>query len=156
MERSVIFLFLGLALAQPAAAETINVPSTETKAKGMPIKLSDDQKQVIIDAAVSAKSRQKTPKTFSPKLGASMPKEVYLHAFPPEVTQKAPILKEYWYAFLDREVILAGGSKSKVAAVIDLPGNLIAREQPYQGATESQDRDPAGSVPSHTSPETIK
>src|SRR6185312_16898163 len=99
MERSVILLFLCLGLVQPAVGQSISVPSTETKAKGIPITLSDDQKQAVIDAAVSANSRQKTPKAFSPTLAAIMPKGVYLHAFRPETTQKVPLLKEYWYAF---------------------------------------------------------
>lgn len=156
MERFVILLFLCLGLALPAAGQTNSIPSTETKAKGIPIILSENQKQAVIDAAVSAKSRQKTPKAFSPTLGAEMPKGVYLHGFQPEITQKEPLLKEYWYAFLDREVILVGGSKSKLAAVVDLPQGLIVSEQPDQGAAESKDREPATSVPSHTSPESIK
>jgi len=155
MERPVIILSLCLGLVLPATGQTISVPTTETIAER--ITLNTDQKQAVIDAAVSAKSRQKTPEAFSPTLGASMPKAVYLHAFRPEITQKVPLLKKYWYAFLDRKIILVGGSKSKVAAIIDLPQKLIARgEQPYQGATESKESDPVGTVPSHTSPETIK
>jgi hypothetical protein len=156
MERAVILLFLCLGSVLPAAGQSITVPSTETKPKEAPVTLSNDQSQAVIDAAVSAKSRQKTPKAFSPTLGAKVPKEVYLHAFRPEITQKVPFLKEYWYAFLDREVILVGGSKSKIAAVVDLPQELIVSEQPHQGAVEAKDREPAASVPSHTSPETIK
>lgn len=156
MERAAIILFLSLGLALPAVADTVVVPSTETTAKGIPITLSDEQKQLVIDAAVKANSRQKTPKEFSPALGENIPKGVYLHGFRPETVQKMPMLKEYWYAFLDREVVLVGGSKSKIAAVVDLPQRLIAGEQSYQGATEPKSSDPAATVPSHTSPETIK
>ncbi len=90
-----------------------------------------------------------------------MPKEVYLHGFRPEATQKTPVLKEYWYAFLDREILLVDGRK--VAAVIALPEQLVAGGQPQQGAAEASGgtnakggAEPVASVPSHTSPETIK
>ena len=163
MERFVIALvLLSFGLAQPAVGQTTSVPSANTAAKESAITLSEEQKQAVIDAAVSAKSRQKTPKEFSPSLGATVPKEVYLHGFRPEATQKTPLLKEYWYAFLDNEILLVDGRK--VAAVIALPDQLVADgRQPQQGAAEASGgtnakggTEPVASVPSHTSPETIK
>ena len=162
MERLVIALvILSFGLALPAVAQT-SVPSANTEAAEKPITLNEEQKQAVIDAAVSAKSRQKTPKDFSPSLGDSIPKEVYVHGFKPEVTQQTPSLKGYLYAFLDRQVVLVSGSKNKVAAIIPLPEKLVADEQAHQGAAEASTTDakgggpPTNSVPSHTSPESIK
>lgn len=151
----VLFSF-GLAL--PAAGQTTGAPAT-VEARDNPITLSEEQRQAVINAAVSAKSRQKTPKEFSPSVGATVPKEVYLHGFRPDETQKNPLLKEYTYAFLDREVVLVGGPKSRVVAVVALPEKLVAGEQAHQGAAEANSADAKGnaaSVPSHTSPESIK
>ena len=159
MGRFIIGLvLLSFGLSLPAAGQTSGTPS-KAEAKENSITLSDDQKQAVIHAAITAKSRQKTPKEFSPSLGATVPREVYLHAFKPSETQKSPLLKEYWYAFLDREVVLVDAAKKKVVAVVDLPETLVADEQPHQGAAEASSegtKDNASSVPSHTSPETIK
>lgn len=157
---ALVLLSFGLALS--AVGQTTNSPGMNAQTKEDAITLSEEQKQAVIDAAVSAKSRQKTPKEFSPSIGVTVPKEVYLHGFTPEDTQKTPFLKEYSYAFLDREVVLVGGPKSKVVAVLVLPEKLVAVEQTHQGAAEASSENakggtpPAASVPSHTSPESIK
>jgi hypothetical protein len=155
---AVVLLSFGLAL--PAVGQVTSEPAANTESKGEAVTLSEEQKQAVINAAVSAKSRQKTPKEFSPSLGATVPKEVYLHGFRPDETQKTPLLKKYSYAFLDREVVLVDGGK-KVVAVIALPEKLVAGAQPHQGAAEASSTNAKGnaspgSVPSHTSPESIK
>jgi hypothetical protein len=86
---------------------------------------------------------------------------VYLHGFKPEVTEKTPLLKKYSYAYLDRAIVLAGGPQSKVVAVITLPENLAGGPQTNHGAAEASTSGkggtpPTGSVPSHTSPESVK
>lgn len=165
MKRFVLatLVIVSFGLAVPAPGQTTSPPALNAEARGNPITLSEEQKQAVIDAAVAAKSRQKTPKEFSPSIGALVPKEVYLHGFKPDETQKIPLLKEYMYAFLDREVVLVGGPKSKVVAIVGLPEKLFAGEQPDQGASEAssdadakRDKSSTSSVPSHTSPETIK
>lgn len=159
MERLLIALaFLSLGLALPAAAQTTGAPAA-AEAEAHPVTLSEEQKQAVINAAVSAKSRQKTPKEFSPSVGATVPKEVYLHGFQPHETQKTPFLKEYTYAFLDRSVVLVGGPKNKVVAVVPLPEKLVAKDEAHHGAAEASSASAKGnadSVPSHTSPESIK
>ena len=163
MERFATAFVLSLCLTLPAVGQTTSAPVTNAEERENAITLSEEQKQAVIDAAVAAKSRQKTPKDFSPSLGAITPKEVYLHGFKPEETQKTPLLKEYLYAFLDREVVLVGGPKNKVVAVVTLPEKFVANEQPNQGAAEAAtgtnakgSTSPTASVPSHTSPESIK
>jgi hypothetical protein len=156
-----VFVVLFVAIASPAVAQSTDAPSA-VEATGNPIALTEAQKQAVINAAVSAKSRQKTPKEFSPTVGATVPKEVYLHGFRPDEARKDPLLKRFTYAFLDREILLVGGPKSKIVAVVPLPEELVAGEQAHQGAAEASTRNtkggasPTDSVPSHTSPETIK
>lgn len=165
MERvTIALLLLALGPAVPAAAQATNTPLPSTKVDVKPITLNGEQKQAVINAAVTAKSRQKTPANFSPTSGASVPKAVYLHGFRPDVVQANPFLKDYWYAFLDREIVLVDGAEKKVAAVVELPQELVAGDEPFHGAAEaSSDKNakgdgakPVGSVPSHTSPESIK
>ena len=154
-----VFLFFGLAV--PAVGQVTSQPAANTEQNGAAISLSEEQKQAVIEAAVSAKSRQTTPKEFSPSVGATVPKEVYLHGFKPDETQKTPLLKKYFYAFLDREIVLVDGRK--VVAIVALPEKLVAGEQPHQGAAEASSTNAkgsssssTGSVPSHTSPESIR
>jgi hypothetical protein len=147
-------LILGL---QVAAAQIDSQPVA-----GAPLTLSEQDKATVIKAAIEAKSRQKTPKEFTPAVGASVPKTVYLHAFNPEIAREVPALKRHWYAYLTREIVLIDAAQTKVVAVIPLPENLVSDDQQHQGAAEpasSKDEYGAGnteSVPSHTSPESIK
>jgi hypothetical protein len=164
MERfTMVLVLLCCGLTVPAVGQTATPSLSNSAVTEKAITLNEQQKQAVIDAAVTAKSRQKTPKEFSPTVGATVPKEVYLHAFRPDETQKTPLLKGYQYAFLDREVVLVGGPKNKVVAVVALPEKLVAGEQAHQGAAEASSTDakgdyapPHASVPSHTSPESIK
>jgi hypothetical protein len=149
-------LILGLQLGR-AAAQTNSQPVTAE-----PLKLSEQQKELVIAAAIEAKTRQKTPKEFKAAVGASMPKEVYLHAFHPEIARKVPTLKHHWYAYLNREIVLIDASQATVVAVVPLPEKFVSDDQQHQGAAEpgSSKNEHGGSstesVPSHTSPETIK
>jgi hypothetical protein len=111
---------------------------------------------------LDAQSHQNTPKDFTPEVGAPVPNSVYQHNFKPEFARDIPSLKNYWYAHLDREIVLIDSIQKKVVAVIPLPAHLVTRGQQNQGAAESE-KEPAsggtgstGSVPAYTSPETIK
>ena len=125
--------------------------------------LSDQDKTVVIMAAIDAKSHQKTPKDFTPTVGASVPKSVFIHGFKPEIGGKVPVLKQYWYAFTDQEIALVDGLQLKVVEVIPLPTTPVTTGQADHGAAEPADQskskdgaDNASSVPAYTSPETIK
>jgi hypothetical protein len=154
-------------LASASGSATAQTTSPNTAAKDTKsVSLTEADKQAAIEAAVVAKSRQKTPNGFSPAVGADVPKGVYVHGFRPEVTQETPALKNHLYAFLDSEVILVD-VRNKVVAVLPLPEKYVARAQQNHGAAEASTTDAkggsgatgsgaTGSVPSHTSPETIK
>jgi hypothetical protein len=124
--------------------------------------LSEQDKAAVIMAAFEAKSHQKTPKDFTPTVGASVPKSIFLHGFKPDVAGKVPALKQYWYAYTDGEVALVDGLQTKVVAVIPIPAKSVSTGQGHHGAAEPADAKGkdgagnAGSVPAYTSPETIK
>ena len=124
--------------------------------------LSEQDKAVIITAVFEAKSHQKTPKDFTPTVGASVPKSVFIHGFKPEIASKVPMLKHRWYAYLDQEIVLVDGMQTKVVAVIPLPAKPVSVGQDHHGAAEPADSRAADgakstdSVPAYTSPETIK
>jgi hypothetical protein len=147
---------LGLQVGQPAA-QTNSRPIANDL-----LKFSEQDKTTVIAAVIEAKSRQKTPKEFTPAVGASVPKTVYVHAFNPEIVGKVPTLRRVWYAYLDREIVLIDAAQRKVVAVIPLPEKLLSDDQTHQGAAEpasskgEHGNSNTQSVPSHTSPESIK
>jgi hypothetical protein len=148
-------LILAAEMDRPAA-QTIEVTIDS-------LKLSEQDKAAVITAAVEAKTHQKTPKEFTPAVGAPVPTALYRHAFKPEIARKVPALKQYWYAYLDREIVLIDSMQKKVVAVIPLPAKFVSGGQEHHGAAESagessgkDDASTTGSVPAYTSPESIK
>jgi hypothetical protein len=125
--------------------------------------LSEQDKAVVILAALEAKSHQTTPKEFTPAVGALVPSALFIHAFNPEIARKVPALKHYWYAYLNGEIVLIDGIQRKVVAVIPLPAKVVSDGQQHHGAAEPQSASKpedgaksTGSVPAYTSPESIK
>jgi hypothetical protein len=165
-----VIMVLATPIDRPAA-QTSSQPAAQDATKG-PLNLSEQQKAAVIQAAIGAKTHQKTPEGFTPAVGASVPHTVFDQAFNPEITREMPILKIYWYSYLDREIVLTDGIKKQVVAVIPLPAKYMIEDQKNQGAAEpattesakpatsvSKDKDaagPTGSVPAYTSPETLK
>ena len=153
-----VALMLAAQIDRPAA-QTSQPAAQATKG---PLQLSEQDKAAVIKAAHEAKSHQQTPKAFTPAVGVSVPNTIYQHAFKPEITLAMPALKHYWYAYLDREIVLIDAMQKEVVVVIPLPANLVTHNKVDQGAVEPADTknkdgaSPAGSVPSHTSPETIR
>jgi hypothetical protein len=153
MKYAVILAAAGALILAPQ----INRPAAQTSSEP-PVQLSEQDKTVVINAAIEAQSHQKTPKDFTPKVGASVPRSVYLHAFKPDVVRKVPALKQYVYAHTHQEIALVDGLKSKVVLVIPLP-EPVTTDQGHHGAAEPANRSDegsSGSVPAYTSPETIK
>jgi hypothetical protein len=72
------------------------------------------------------------------------------------------VLKNYWYAYFDREIVLIDGLEKKIVAVIPLPAKFVRGDQKHHGAAEPQESSAkggpstTGSVPAYTSSETIK
>jgi hypothetical protein len=160
---------LGLTIAGALIlAAQIDRPAAQTNSEPV-AQLSEHLKATVIKAAIEAKTHQKTPKEFTPAVGAPVPSSVFQHAFNPEITRAVPELKHYWYAYLDREIVLMDGLQKKVVALIPLPAKLVLGGQGNHGAAEpAGESEPAGkskgedrasttgSVPAYTSPETIR
>jgi len=108
----------GVILSKPPQGELV----TETKKPAL--NLTDEQKKTVIDAVVERKAHQASPKEFKPELGANVPRLVDIHAMPPRLVTDVPVLKEYMYAHLDREIVIVDAAEKKVAALIPLPANL--------------------------------
>jgi hypothetical protein len=147
----------------PAQTSDQTIPPRALEATKAPLKLSEQDKAAVIRAAMDAKSRQKTPKDFTPEVGATVPKALYLHAFKPEVVGEIPALKQYDYAYLDKEIVLINSLQKKVVEVIPLPEKYVSGDPEHHGAADSEKTAPqgdrastTGSVPAYTSPETIK
>jgi hypothetical protein len=142
-------------------AAHIDQPIAQTDSSST-AQLSEQDRAVVMQAALDAKSHQKTPKDFTPSIGARVPNSVYLHGFKPDIAGKVPSLKRLWYAYLDGEIALVDGMQSKVVAVIPFPESGSVGQGHHgaaEAAGESKSRDGASateSVPAYTSPETIK
>lgn len=154
-------LILGLQIDRPAAQPDNQSLARKATPNG-PLNLSETDRAAVIRAALDAKSHQTTPKEFTPAVGAPVPREVFQHGFRPDVVSNIPILKHYWYAYLDREIVLIDSLQKKVVAVIPLPAEYVSGEQPHQGAAEAASEsnehgaNSTSSVPAYTSPESIR
>ena len=153
-------LILGAQIDRPTA-QISSQPAAHEATQG-PLELSEQDKATVIEAALDAKSHQKTPKDFTPTVGATVPRSLFLHGFKPDVVGKVPALKQYWYAYTDAEIALVDALKTTVVAVIPIPAPVDTTGQGDHGAAEpanAKGKDGvgnAGSVPAYTSPETIR
>src|SRR5690349_7828791 len=62
-----------------------------------PLQLSDEQRQKIQDALVTAHSAQKTPDKFEAKVGAKIPTSLKLDVMPAPLINQEPVLKQYGF-----------------------------------------------------------
>ena len=153
-------LILVAPMSRPFAQSSI--PPAASKATHGQLNLSDTDKARVVEAAVQAETHQKTPKGFTPALGAPVPKSVFQHAFKPGIVGKMPVLKHYWYAYLDREIVIIDAMQKEVVQVIPLPAKYQSGDQTHHGAAEPANSKgpsgagPTGSVPAYTSPEHIR
>jgi hypothetical protein len=143
------------------AAQTNSQPTVREATKG-PLELSEQDKAAVIKAALDAKSHQKTPKDFTPTVGASVPRSVFLHGFKPDVVGKVPALKEYWYAYTDAEIALVMRCRQQLLRSSRFRHRLVSTGHGDHGTAEpakAKGKDGvgnAGSVPAYTSSETIR
>jgi hypothetical protein len=151
-----------LALAGPAAAQNSGpsgpasggVIQSETPQQGGSVvtaekkpgvNLSEQQKQMVIDAIVDRKSHQVTPKEFKAELGADVSSKVDLHAMPPKVVSDVAALKDFMYAHLDREIVIVDAMDKKVVALLPLPANLA-----HESGNKPEGAGPEGKPPATT------
>ncbi len=136
-----LILITGSAMAQNDK-QTIepNELTANTKQKP-PLQLSDQQRSKIQDALVTAHSAQKTPDKFEAKVGAKIPTALKLDAMPAPLINQEPVLKQYDFVKLDKDLLVVDPMDSTVVAVIP---RKFPKDQATQGSAPSgQTQDPA-------------
>src|SRR4051812_48343620 len=108
----------GVILSKPPQGELV------TEAQKPALDLTDEQKKAVIEAVVERKAYQPGSKDFKAELGATVPRTVEIHSMPPRLATEVPVLKEYMYAHLDREIVIVDALQKKVVGLIPLPENL--------------------------------
>ena len=133
-------------LAVPAAAQntspTVQPNELTAAAKQKPpLQLSDQQRRAIQDALVTAHSAQKTPDKFEARVGEKIPTALKLDAMPSPLINQEPVLKQYDFVKLDKDLLVVDPMDSTIVAVIP---RKFPREQATQGSAPSgQTHDPA-------------
>ena len=106
-----------------------------------PLQLSDQQRRAIQEALVTAHSAQKTPDKFEAKVGVKIPTQLKLDAMPAPLINQEPVLKQYDFVKLDKDLLVVDPMDSIVVAVIP---RKFPKEQATQGSAPSgQTHDPA-------------
>ena len=133
-------------LSVSATAQNTDAPIqpnelTATAKEKPPLQLSDQQRRKIQDALVTAHSAQKTPDKFAAKVGEKVPTALKLDAMPAPLINREPVLKQYDFVKLDKDLLVVDPMNSTVVAVIP---RKFPKEQATQGSAPSgQTHDPA-------------
>ena len=92
------------------------------------LNLSAAQKQAIYQSAMSEKG-QAAPVGFQPKVGATAPQSLTLHALPSSVVSKISAAKNYEYAKLqNNEILLVNPKDRQVAEILTEPSTTGQRK----------------------------
>ena len=136
-----LILVTGAAMAQNTKS-TVQPNELTVNAKPKPpLQLSDQQRRKIQDALVTAHSAQKTPDKFEPKVGEKVPTKLKLDPMPTSLVNQEPVLKQYDFVKLDKNLLVVDPMDSTVVAVIP---RKFPKEQAAQGSAPSgQTNDPA-------------
>jgi hypothetical protein len=112
-----------------------------------PLQLSDEQRQKIQDALVTAHSAQKAPDNFEPKVGAKVPNKLKLDVMPAPLINQEPVLKQYAFIKLEKDLLVVDPMEITIVAVIPrkFPASQATQGQAPSGRTEdpaTQGHDP--------------
>jgi hypothetical protein len=120
--RAIALVAFALASSSPAFAASA-IP-THTPAGAVapkpPLKLSDEQKQMVVQAINGRDSLDKLPDGFTPTVGAKVPtqKKLAEHPMPSPLIQKVPVLKQYYYVQLADRVLIVDPMSHTVADIV--------------------------------------
>jgi hypothetical protein len=133
-------------LAVPAAAQngTPTVQPNELTAKAQkkpPLELNEQQRIKIQDALVTAHSAQKAPDNFEPKVGEQIPTKLKLDAMPAPLINQEPVLKQYDFVKLEKELLVVDPMNKTIVAVI--PRKFPKKSATQGNAPSGQTDDPA-------------
>jgi len=137
---------IALLLAVPAAAQnatpTINPNKmTDQMREKPPLQLSEQQRIAIQEALVTANSDQKTPDKFEPKVGERIPTVLKLDPMPAPLINHEPVLKQYDFVKLEKELLVVDPMNNTIVAVIERKFPQVNETQ--GSAPSGQTHDPA-------------
>ena len=122
MRTLTLALIASFAVAAPASAQS-PVPSRTVAgqvAPKPPLKLTDQQKQRVVQAINGTNSLDKLPDGFTPTIGAKVPTQKKLpeHPLPRPLVYEIPALKNYYYVQLSDKVLIVDPMTKKVTEII--------------------------------------
>jgi hypothetical protein len=83
-----------------------------------PLQLTEPQRQSIVDAVALEHTHQLTPKGFKPEVGMKVEKAIHSNPMPRPLVYEIPLLRQYYYAKLDRNVLVIEPMSQKVVEVL--------------------------------------
>jgi hypothetical protein len=107
------------AIQEPAAASALSEARARQQAKA-PLQLTDSQRQQVVQAVNQKATDDTLPSGFHPATGAEVPsqKKLPLHPLPRPLIYHIPVLKQYYYAKLPKNVLIVDPMTRKVVNVI--------------------------------------
>lgn len=133
-------------MAVPATAQntgaTIQPNDLNAAAKQKPpLQLSEQQRREIQEALVTAHSAQKSPDKYEAKVGDKVPTKLKLDVMPAPLMNQEPVLKQYAFVKLERDLLVVDPMDSTIVAMIP---RKFPQEQPKQNnAPSGETHDPA-------------
>jgi hypothetical protein len=101
-----------------AAAQEAN-PAAEVNPASVPdLKLSTAQKQTIYLSISNQPQKETAPQTFHAAVGAVIPTSIELRPLPTTIVELIPDLKDYHYAMVANQVLLAHPKDRRIVEVI--------------------------------------
>jgi len=136
-----LILITGSAMAQNDKPTIEPNELTANVKQKPPLQLSDQQRQKIQEALVTAHSAQKTTDKFEPKVGTKIPTALKLDAMPAPLINEEPVLKQYDFVKLENDLLVVDPMNSMIVAVIP---RKFPKDQATQGSAPSgETHDPA-------------
>lgn len=101
-----------------------------------PLQLSEEERAATRDAISLEHSHQRTPDKFEPRVGATVTSAVKPMPLPRPLVYEVPVLQQYAYAKLDRDVVLIDLMSMTVVDVIPrkFPANEVKPLTPVEWA----------------------
>ena len=99
-----------------------------------PLQLTEPQRNQIVDAVALEQTQQPTPKDFQPQVGMNVQTGIQSHPMPRSLIYEIPELRQYYYAKLDRNVLVIDPMSKKVV-------DVLARKWPSAGGKPLGDQE---------------
>jgi Protein of unknown function (DUF1236) len=109
--------FAAIALVASVSAAAAG-PGTMMKSGQQPLTLTTTQQNEIYQDVSQQKVSQTAPKSFTARVGETVPGSIKLSALPASATKQVPAVKSYDYAMLGKQLIIVDPSTKKVSDVI--------------------------------------